>query len=47
LSTNNDNREDHVNLLIINKDKKELVFSNVTDNLSIEFVEESLNESNY
>ena len=37
--------ENHVNLLIIDNDKKELVFSNVIDNLSIDFVDESLNWS--
>ena len=40
-------QENHVNLLIIDKDKNELVFSNIIDNLSIEFVEKSLNESVY
>jgi len=38
---------DSVNLLIIDKNKKELVFSNITDDLNIEFVEDSLNNSKY
>lgn len=41
------NTEDIVSLIIINKEKRELVFSNVTDNLSIKFVEDALSESKY
>jgi len=40
-------REDIVNLLIIDRVKKELVFSNVVDDLSIKFVEDAFNDSTY
>lgn len=40
-------REDIVNLLIIDREKKELVFSNVVDDLSIKFVEDAFNDSTY
>ncbi|MFK7780228.1 MAG: HAMP domain-containing sensor histidine kinase [Candidatus Gracilibacteria bacterium] len=40
-------REDLVNIIVIDKKKRELVFSNVTDNLSIKFVEDALNEGDY
>jgi hypothetical protein len=39
--------EDLLNLIIIDRDKRELVFSNVIDNLRVEFVEESFNNSSY
>jgi len=40
-------KEEFLNLIIIDRDKYELVFSNVVDNLSIKFVEESFNTSLY
>jgi hypothetical protein len=40
-------REDIVNLLIIDRSKKELIFSNVVDDLNIQFVEDALNKSTY
>jgi hypothetical protein len=39
--------EDLLNLIIIERNKRELVFSNVIDNLKIEFVEDAFNKSAY
>ncbi len=36
-----------LNLIIIDRNKTELVFSNVVDNLSVKFVEKSFNDSRY
>lgn len=43
----NQENENFVNLLIINKDKRELVFSNVIDDIKINFVEDILNKWPY
>lgn len=42
-----DYNENYVNLLIIDKEKQELVFSNVVSNLKLSFVEDILNNKNY
>ena len=41
------NPEDKVNLIIIDKNENELVFSNVTDNLNISIVEDALENNKY
>ncbi len=47
LNISNQVNDDFVNLLIINKEKRELVFSNVFDDLKISFVENILDNSPY
>lgn len=44
---NKHDNDDFVNLLIINKQKRELVFSNVVDDLRLSFVEDILDNNNY
>ncbi len=43
----NKKQEDFLNLIIIDRDRYELVFSNVVDNLSLKFVQDSFNKSEY
>lgn len=43
----NQDNENFVNLLIINKDKRELIFSNVIDDLKLSFVEDILDHGKY
>lgn len=47
LNITTNNSVDLVNLIIIDKNKMELVFSNVTDDLSVSFVEDILNNYEY
>lgn len=46
-NVNKHDNDDFVNLLIINKQKRELVFSNVVDDLRLSFVEDILDNNNY
>jgi len=47
ISVDKDLDDNYVNLLIINKDKWALVFSNIVDDLKLSFVEDILNNSPY
>ncbi|MDD2871166.1 MAG: HAMP domain-containing sensor histidine kinase [Candidatus Gracilibacteria bacterium] len=47
LNLGNQDNENFVNLLIINKDKRELIFSNVIDDLKLSFVEDILDHGKY
>lgn len=42
-----DNREDFINIIIINKSKNKVSFSNVIDNISVELVKKILNNNKY
>jgi hypothetical protein len=43
----NNNQEEFVNILIINRDKKELAFSNIINDIDIDLITNYLSKNNY